>query len=168
VLCAYEMRMAQRGVIVIGIVIGLALFGRSRPPEEVSQPQVRMMLAKDAPEEVRLKKRGNGHSYVHGMVNGQIVEFLVDTGASGIALTVEDARRIGLKVDRSRWRVIGSGASGAVRGQIERLDRVEVEGRVVTNLDAMVANGLEISLLGQDFLAHAGSLTMSGDTMVLR
>ncbi len=153
----------------VGVLIAVALvFSRPQAASDVARPQVQVMVAQGAPAEVRLKKRGNGHFYVHGMVNGQIVEFMVDTGATGVVLTVEDAARVGLPVDRRRWRVIGSGASGAVRGQVERLESVEVGGRSVTNLDAMVANGLTISLLGQDFLANVGSLTMTGDTMVLR
>ena len=159
--------MLMRVVIpAIGLLIAAATF---RPAErEPTGPVAQLMVSRDAPKEIRLKKRGNGHFYVHGIVNGQLVEFLVDTGASGIALTVEDAERVGIPVNRRAWRVIGTGASGAVRGQVNRLDSVEVEGRTVTNLDAMVANGLTISLLGQDYLKHMQSVTMTGDTMVLR
>lgn len=152
----------------IGIGIFIAMVWLRPVEPRPAGPQVQVAIAEDAPAEIRLRKRGNGHFYVHGMVNGQIVEFLVDTGASGIVLTVEDAQRVGLPVDRRSWRVIGSGASGAVRGQVNRLDQVEVEGRTVTNLEAMVANGLRISLLGQDFLKRLGSVTMTGDVMVLR
>jgi aspartyl protease family protein len=140
----------------------------SRPVAASPQPQAQVMLAKDAPTEVRLKQRGNGHFYVHAMVNGQLVEFLVDTGSDGVVLTVADAQRVGLPIDRRRWRVIGTGASGAVRGQVERLASVEMEGRTVTNLDAMVADGLHVSLLGQDYLRHLSAVTMAGDTMVLK
>jgi aspartyl protease family protein len=149
-------------------VVAAMLWLRPAAEPEPAGPQVQVAVAQNAPKEIRLKKRGNGHFYVHGMVNGQLVEFLVDTGASGIALTVADARRVGILVDRRSWTVIGTGASGAVRGQINRLDSVEVEGRTVTNLDAMVANGLTISLLGQDFMKRLASVTMTGDTMVLR
>lgn len=155
------------GIFMIVLLTRMALH-QPRASAEPARPQVQVMVAQDAPKEVRLRKRGNGHFFVHAMVNGQIVEFLVDTGASGIALTVDDARRIGLPVDRSRWQVIGTGASGAVRGQVERLQSVELEGRTVSNLDAMVADGLQISLLGQDFLRHLGSISMSGDVMVLQ
>jgi aspartyl protease family protein len=153
---------------VIGIVIATWLNPiRPRHVEAQSIPQSQLLVAQSAPAEIRLKRRGNGHFFIHGMVNGQLVEFLIDTGASGVALTVEDASRVGLPVDPARWQVIGSGASGDVRGQVERLESVEVEGRTVTNLDAMIPNGLDISLLGQDFLRHLG-VTMSGENMVLR
>lgn len=161
--------MVMRSLIVLFAVVAaiVFLFPAAGPTAAAPEPQARLMVAQNAPAEVRRKRRGDGHFYVHGMVNGQIVEFLVDTGASGIALTVDDAKRVGLAVDRRKFRIIGSGASGAVRGQVDRLRSVEVEGRTVTNLDAMVANGLEISLLGQDFLRHF-TVTMSGGMMVLR
>jgi aspartyl protease family protein len=151
----------------LGIFIACVAI-KAMPYRGEAAPHVQMMVAANAPAEVRLKQRGNGHFFVHGMVNGQIVEFMVDTGADSVVLTVEDAERVGLPVDRSRWRVVGTGASGPVRGQFERLQSLEVEGRTATGLDAMVAEGLEVSLLGQDFLSRLGSMTMSGDIMVLR
>ena len=142
-----------------------------RPPGSAvaeAKPQPQMVMSANAPAEVRLRKRRNGHFYTHGLANGQVVEFLVDTGASAVVLTVADARRIGLSVDPRRFRVIGSGASGAVRGQVERLEEIEISGRTIRGLDVMIAQGLEGSLLGQDFLSHLQSVSMSGDMMVLR
>ncbi len=153
--------------IVVVLVVGI-FWALVRPGDGAPAPRVEASVAADAPEEIRLQRRGDGHFYLHGMVNGQIVEFLVDTGADSVVLTVEDAARVGLDVDKSRFRVIGSGAAGPVQGQVSRLDSVEVEGRTVTNMRAMVANGLEQSLLGQDFLTRFRSVQMSGATMVLR
>ena len=153
--------------IVVVLVVGI-FWALVRPGDDAPAPRVEASVAADAPEEIRLQRRGDGHFYLHGMVNGQIVEFLVDTGADSVVLTVEDAARVGLDVDKSRFRVIGSGAAGPVQGQVSRLDSVEVEGRTVTNMRAMVANGLEQSLLGQDFLTRFHSVQMSGATMVLR
>ena len=150
-------------VLIFGI--GYALF---RPGEEPLPPPPQASVSPGAPAEIRLQRRGDGHFYLHGMVNGQIVEFLVDTGADSVVLTVEDAARVGLDVDKTRFRVIGTGAAGPVYGQTNRLDSVEVEGRTVTNMRAMVADGLEQSLLGQDFLTRFSSVQMSGGSMTLR
>lgn len=139
--------------------------GRAEPGAE---PQLQMAVSAKAPAEIRLRKRQNGHFYTHGLVDGQIVEFLVDTGASSVVLTVADARRIGIAVDPAHFRVVGQGASGPVRGQVSRIDSMEVHGRTLRNLDVMIAQGLEDSLLGQDFLRHLQSMTMSGGTMVLK
>ena len=135
---------------------------------EPVRPAPQLETTVGAPEEIRLKKRGNGHFYAYGLVDGQVVEFLVDTGATNVVLTVDDARRVGLDVDPTRFRVIGSGAAGPVRGQVVRPGEIEISGRVIRGLDVIVAQGLEQSLLGQDFLRHMPSVTMGGDMMVMR
>lgn len=161
----------MNGELKIAVVlisgVAWALFGGGSRQAAVAPP-VQASTAPGAPEEIRLQRRGNGHFYVHGMVNGQIVEFLVDTGADSVVLTVDDAARIGLDVDKARFRVIGTGASGDVRGQTNMVNSVEVEGRTVRNMRVLVANGLEQSLLGQDFLTRLSSVQMNGGTMTLR
>ncbi len=150
------------------IVIGLTLTVFSPRGEMTAGPPVQSSVAPNAPAEVRLQRRGNGHFFVHGMVDGQIVEFMVDTGASDVVLTIDDAERVGIPVDRKRFRAIGSGAGGVVRGQISPTRTIEVEGRILANAEVMIADGLEQSLLGQDFLRRFGSLQMNGERMVLR
>lgn len=161
----------MNGELKIAVVlisgVAWALFGGSSRHAAVPPP-LQASVAPDAPQEIRLQRRGDGHFYIHGMVNGQIVEFLVDTGADSVVLTVGDAERIGLAVDKARFGVIGTGAAGPVRGQRNVLDSVEVEGRTVSNMRALVAVGLEQSLLGQDFLTRFRSVQMSGATMTLR
>ena len=159
------------GVIALGAVIGLLLPTPNDKPEaqaSESAAPVRPSNAGPPPAEVRLRREENGHFYVHGEVNGQLARFVVDTGASMVALTVEDAERLGVKFDESQFEVVGSGASGAVRGQMVMLDRVVVEGREVSEVRGAVLEGLEISLLGQSFLTRIGSVEMSGDQMILR
>jgi aspartyl protease family protein len=117
---------------------------------------------------VRLEREGNGHFYVHGEVNGQLARFVVDTGASMVALTMEDAERIGVPFDEQNFEIIGTGASGPVRGQMVKLDRVVVEGRELRDVSGAVLDGLEISLLGQSVLTRIGTLEMNGDYMILR
>jgi hypothetical protein len=76
--------------------------------------------------ETRLKPTPSGHFRTLAMVNGQPVDFLVDTGATTIALTIEDARRIGLAVDPATFTEVGMGAGGPVRGQDVKIDSVSV------------------------------------------
>ena len=77
-------------VIVVGAGIGLML-----PTSQPRTPAVAAARTGPPPAEVRLERRSDGHFYVHGEVNGQLARFLVDTGASFVALTVEDAKRLG-------------------------------------------------------------------------
>lgn len=162
------LRMSSLGMfLIIGVVGGLtrSLGGH---PAEPAGPPVQVVRTANAPDEVRLRRMGNGHFFVHATVNGQLVRFMIDTGATNVVLTMADAERVGIPLKDRPMRRIGTGASGPVYGQMARLDTVEVEGRQVTNLEAMVADGLDISLLGQDYLTRIGTLQMAGDTMVLR
>jgi aspartyl protease family protein len=119
--------------------------------------------------ETRLEKQANGHFYVDAEVNGgQLVHFLVDTGSSGVALTVDDAHRLGVAFSPAQFRVIGSGASGDVRGQLVTLSRVAVQGKEVRDVPGAVVEGLGTSLLGQSYLSRIASVEMNRNTMTLR
>lgn len=157
-------------MITVGLVGGLFSCG-SRTRTAAAEPQgpaVQVTRAANAPAEVRLRRSERGHFYVHAMVNGQLVRFMVDTGATHVVLTETDAERVGISLKDLPRRVIGTGASGAVHGRTSRLDSVAFEGRQVSNLDVMIAEGLDVSLLGQDYLTRIGTMTMAGDAMVLR
>lgn len=118
--------------------------------------------------ETRLERAANGHFYATAQVNGQPIELVVDTGASTVALTVDDARRAGISVDPSQFEVVGTGASGPVMGHPVTIRRISVDGREVRNLDGVVLEGLEVSLLGQSYLSRLEEVRMSGGEMILR
>jgi aspartyl protease family protein len=115
-----------------------------------------------------LERRASGHFYVHGAVNGQLVQFVVDTGADSVALTVEDARRIGIPFSESEFSVIGRSASGDLIGKDVTLDSVTIDGKQVSTVRAIICQGLDTSLLGQSYLSRISAVQMNGDYMVLR
>ena len=119
-------------------------------------------------EGLTLRRRPGNAPQAGGRVNGQRVNFVVDTGATAVALTVADARRAGLEFNPARFANIGVGASGPVRGQFLRLDRVEVAGREARRVQGAVIEGLTVSLLGQSYLSELEEVSLRGDTMVLR
>ncbi|HYJ29090.1 MAG TPA: TIGR02281 family clan AA aspartic protease [Allosphingosinicella sp.] len=155
-------------VIVVGAGIGAMMPASTPVPSAGAVAEAAPARGGPPPAEVRLRREGNGHFYVHAEVNGQLARFVVDTGASMVALTVEDAKRLGVRFDEADFQIVGSGASGAVRGQMVTLDRVVVEGREVRGVSGAVLEGLPISLLGQSFLTRIGTVEMSGDNMILR
>lgn len=150
-------------IVAFGTLVGVASTG-----EREAAPPPAPSMAEGPARETVLERRGNGHFYVTALVNGQPVEFIVDTGASDIALTVEDARRVGIPFSESAFTVVGEGASGPVRGQVVRIDRVSVDGKTVEHLQGAVLEGSTMSLLGQAYLSRISSVQMSGATMVLR
>jgi aspartyl protease family protein len=117
---------------------------------------------------VELTRDPNGHFYADVKINGSTVHMLVDTGASAIALSREDARSAGIATSIGMPNVIGEGADGAVHGEVVQLDRVELGHRTAEGLEAVVLNSGAQSLLGQSFLRNFASVEIHGDKMVLR
>lgn len=161
--------------LVIGALLPSGPTGVSVAP--AAEPATTMIAAPPPPRQnaaavtgpwTTLTRQANGHFYTRALVNGQSVDFLVDTGASGVALTEADARRIGIPLDPSNYSVIGTGASGAVRGQLVTLGSVALDGKRVEQVSGAVLEGAEVSLLGQSFLARMGRIEISGDRMVIR
>jgi clan AA aspartic protease (TIGR02281 family) len=117
---------------------------------------------------IELQRNSDGHFYADVRINGSNVHMLVDTGASAIALSRDDARTAGLATSIGMNDVVGEGADGAVHGEYVRLDHVELGPLSAEGLDAIVLNAGEQSLLGQSFLSKFKSVQIEGDRMVLR
>ena len=115
-----------------------------------------------------LHRQLDGHFYVDAAVNGTIILMLVDTGASGIALTRDDARRAGIGISIGMPDVVGEGAGAAVKGEYVMLDQFSLGRESARNLPAVVLDGGGQSLLGQSFLKQFSSVEIKGDRMVLR
>jgi aspartyl protease family protein len=99
---------------------------------------------------------GGGQYRTEGMINGQSVRFLVDTGATTIALSGDEATRLGIDF-RKRGRVgYASTASGVVRAYSLTLDKVELGAIALYNVEAGVIEGSFPSevLLGMSFLGR--------------
>ena len=171
-------------IVAIGLVIGammpadIAGPGATQPapadgptliaPAGKEQPATQAAAAMVDGPWTTLTRQDNGHFFARAQVNGQSVDFMVDTGASGVALTEADARRIGIPLDPASYVVVGSGASGAVYGQHVTLDSVSLDGKRVDHVSGAVLQGSEISLLGQSFLSRMGRIEISGDRMIIR
>ena len=115
-----------------------------------------------------LERSGDGHFYADVEINGTSIRMLVDTGASGIALSREDARRAGIATSISMPNVVGEGASGEVRGEAVTIDRMSLGGAKAERVGAVVLDSGGMSLLGQDFLRQFASVEIKDDRMVLR
>lgn len=103
---------------------------------------------------VVLNADSQGHFWTQGKINGGEVRFLVDTGASMVALGRSDARRLGLNYTRGT-RAASVTANGVVATWRVRLDTVEIAGVRLHNVDAMVHEGdLPVTLLGMSALSR--------------
>jgi aspartyl protease family protein len=165
-------------IIICATVLGALMPSATPSANEVDSRAIRVQaMEEDSGSDdssvsgsgtVTLQRAYDGHFYADARVNGTAVRFLVDTGATGIALSADDARRAGLAFDSNQAQVIGSGASGQVLGHYVRLNRVELGLKSVNDSPAVILDGGDRSLLGQSFLSEFGSVEIHGDTMVLR
>jgi aspartyl protease family protein len=104
-----------------------------------------------------------------GRIDGQRIAFMVDTGASVVALNESSAARFGLRPSRNDYRATVSTANGAVKAAPTRLAMVELGGLIVRDVDAMVLpdEALSENLLGQSFLTKLKRFEYANGKMVL-
>jgi aspartyl protease family protein len=156
------MQKALLFTVVIGT--GIGLLWPAGPQSAPAPVAAAVATGGQEPKETVLERSAGGHYYASVEVNGELVRFLIDTGASGVTLTERDAERLSIPLDRGSYQVIGMGAGGPVRGQRVKLDRVSLDGKEVRGLEGAVLQGGEMNLLGQDYLGQF-SVEMRGGTM---
>ena len=113
---------------------------------------------------VTLEQDRNGHYLAEGYINGQAVTFLVDTGATDVALPESTARALGLKFG-PKVRVMT--AAGPADAWMTRLDEVSVGGLRRTNVRASITSGeFNGILLGMSFLKDYALQQQDGKLMI--
>ncbi len=117
----------------------------------------------------KIEKSEDGHYWAEGQVNGRPVRFLVDTGATAVALTAEDARRLGIEPRDLHYAFQVATANGAQRAAEVRLASVSVAGARVEDVDALVIEkGLPASLLGMTYLGRLSRFEATRTSLILR
>jgi aspartyl protease family protein len=146
---------------IIALMLGLtALFQGVARNEQLTQS----VLTTDGKIALVLNRQRDGHYYAEGQINGGAVAFLVDTGASDVALSSDLARTLGLDFGPE---ITVMTAAGPVRGWMTRLDRIQVGPLVLNNVRATITDKLgDQALLGMSFLKNF-SMIQEGDTLIL-
>jgi aspartyl protease family protein len=118
---------------------------------------------------VVVPRDGRGHFEVDGRVNGRRIGFMVDTGASVIALTARDAARLGIHPPQNAFVAEVRTANGTVRAAPARLDVVEVGSLELHDVAALVLpdQALSDNLLGLSFLSRLRRFEYSDGKLVL-
>lgn len=115
-----------------------------------------------------LRKEGDGHYWAAARVNDVPVKFLVDTGASLVALSKRDARRIGIDTDNLDRNAEVRTAAGRVKAATTVLDKITIDGVTVKNVSAVIIDeGLEHSLLGMSFLNRLEGWDVTAQAIII-
>jgi aspartyl protease family protein len=116
-----------------------------------------------------IPRDARGHFQTEGRIDGQRIDFMVDTGASVIALNETSAARFGLRPSRGDYNATVATANGTIKAARTRLAMVELGGLVVRDVDAMVLpdEALSENLLGLSFLSKLKRFEYAGGKMVL-
>jgi aspartyl protease family protein len=130
------------------------------PPQPGSQPGGRALL---------IPAGANGHFLVDAMANGGKVRFLIDTGASGILLTQEDAQKAGIHPASLSYGERVQTANGDILVARANLRHIRIAGLRVDNMDVWVTRApMPISLLGMTFLSRLSSFEARPGGLILR
>ncbi len=158
-------RMARQalawGLIFVGVIAAYGLWKDIAP--ELSP---RQSLTRDGA--IVVPRGPDGHFYLTLRLNDVPVRFVVDTGATAVVLSREDARRIGLDPDRLVYAGRASTANGEVATATARVETVQLENLADRNMRVQVNGGeMEGSLLGMDYLRRFSRIEIADDRLLL-
>lgn len=118
--------------------------------------------------DIVLPRAPDGHYYITLDINDVPVDFVVDTGATQVVLTQQDAQNVGLNPDDLRYLGIARTANGEVRTASVVLDQVSVGPYTDARLRATVNGGeMDQSLLGMTYLGLYDSISISDGELIL-
>jgi len=138
---------------------GYRVLGALAPGMAVSQPDGTILIVRDA----------SGHFMLDGRANGARVPFLLDTGASAVVLTYDDARRAGFRDGDLSFNVPVSTANGRTLVAPVRISDLTIGEAHFPNVRAFVARdgSLETSLFGMTALDRLRSWRIEGDQLIM-
>jgi len=151
--------------ILLLVLVGY-LFSGVMDHDRNPNRDVESRVAANGSHEVTLKRSRSGHYHVSGEINGQRVEFMLDTGATDIVVPASLAQEMGLrKLDRMRFNT----ANGVAYGYSTYLDSVRIGNIELRGLQASINPNVNdsIVLLGMSFLKRV-DFSQRGDTLILR
>jgi aspartyl protease family protein len=132
-------------------------------------PVARTPESTDSGRSMMLESDRQGHFKVAARVNGQQIDFMVDTGASLVTLRESDAAAVGIRPMPADYTAVVSTANGKIKAARAKLDRVEIGDITVFEVPALVLpdEALSNNLLGVSFLSRLRRYEFANGRMVL-
>jgi aspartyl protease family protein len=117
-----------------------------------------------------LKATHGGHFITAADINGTSVTVLVDTGATAVALSYEDAQDVGLRPSSLDYDIPVSTANGTAQAARVKIDRITIDNVEVEDVDALVLpeGALQGTLLGMTFLSRLASFRVEDGVLYLK
>lgn len=165
---------ARHAGIWAGIVAVLVLGVTYRSELSGVGQRVRMQFSSSypvavSPQELVVTQGDEGGFFVMGMVNGQRVRFLVDTGASDTVLSPADAKRLGVDLDALTFDKTAETANGTGYGAAFTADSLAVGSIGFSDMPLVINQApMSSSLLGMSFLRRLESFQVKGDKLYLK
>ncbi len=171
---------AFKQVLIWSVVIGAAFYAVAQRhtwsphgsvnPSPVQRQEPITRNANPVSRTVVLRADRQGHFWIAGRVDHADVRFIIDTGATGIALSREDAARAGIHLQQRDFTLESHTANGIARAAPVEIRTLEVGPITVRGVQAHVVDGpmSGMALLGMDFLRRLESFEMRGDRLTLR
>ena len=163
---AYGKMFRQAGIWLL-IFMGLVAIVASW--QDIRQSGQTMSFQQSEDSAIIIPKEIDGHFHLTLTINDRPIDFLVDTGASDIVLTREDAARVGFDPNRLDYWGMANTANGTVRLATIRLETVRLGEFIDKNIRASVNKApMEKSLLGMRYLSKFRAIEISNDQMILK
>ncbi|MGA0281160.1 MAG: retropepsin-like aspartic protease family protein [Paracoccaceae bacterium] len=163
---AYGKMFRQAGVWLL-IFMGLVAIVASW--QDIRQSGQTMSFQQSEDSAIIIPKEIDGHFHLTVTINDRPIDFLVDTGASDIVLTRNDAARVGFDPNRLDYWGMANTANGTVRLATIRLETVRLGEFIDKNIRASVNKApMEKSLLGMRYLSKFRAIEISNDQMILK
>ena len=148
------------GLIFVAFIAAYGLW------EDVESDLVPRSAIVEDGQAIEIPRGFDGHFRLTLDVNGVPVDFLVDTGATDVVLTMDDARRVGLDPDNLTFLGRARTANGEVSTAFATLDSIGIGPVIYRNLNASVNGGeMDGSLLGMTYLGLFDRIEIQGDRM---
>jgi aspartyl protease family protein len=117
-----------------------------------------------------LESSSNGHFITTASINNHGIDVLVDTGASAVALSYEDAEAVGLRPSSLDFNVPVNTANGVGKAARVTLRKVEIDNVRVADVEGLVLQrgALDGTLLGMSFLSRLRSFSVENGKLILK
>ncbi|MFN0192783.1 MAG: TIGR02281 family clan AA aspartic protease [Aestuariivirga sp.] len=149
--------MHTRHIIIAGLLIAL-------PATALAEAPINLLAATE------LNAAPSGHFIVVAQINGRDIKVMVDTGATAVALSYEDAKAAGLRPGSLEFEVPVATANGMTKAARVKLRKVEVDGVKVSDVEGLVLpeGVMRGSLLGMSFLGRLDSFKVEDGILYLK